>query len=107
MIAKKKPLPRKPKADASMPSDWREAIRTCLAKVRDVSAVFVCEENQTIHVYSVIPDFTDAVYKRLLKQEALVEKAFPNLSFEFHARVHQGQEPHFAVPHDAALVFQR
>jgi hypothetical protein len=106
-VAKK---PRQKKLIRSIPArpkDWRDAIRLHLAKVPEVDAVFACQENGVIHVYSVVEEFCESYYKRLLKHEDLIEKAFPKMSFEFHTRAHQGREPHDAAPWDAESVFSR
>ena len=106
--AAKKPKPKKPGKKASArPKDWRDALRKHLGKVSAVDAVFVNSENHTIHVYSVVEELKEEFYEQLIKEESKVEKAFPALPLEFHARAHQGREPHYAVPFDAELVFQR
>jgi hypothetical protein len=108
MVVKKSPQARKPSARAAVrPKDWREALRAHLAKVPEVDGVFMSAEKNVIHVYSVVLEFNDRLYKRLLKQESLIEKGFPEIAFEFHTRAHQGREPHFAVPFDAEQVFLR
>lgn len=86
---------------------WREAVRRRLAKVPEVDAVFVRQENGTVHVYSVVEDFDEAYYARLLKQEDLIEKAAPKVAFEFHTWVHQGRNPSESGPPFSELVFLR
>ena len=85
---------------------WREAIRVHLSKVPEVDAVFVSVEDKTIHVYSVIEQFHKTNYKRLISRESRIEKAFPELSFEFHAWPHQGREPREAGPPNCELVYR-
>jgi hypothetical protein len=109
MVVKKSSKPRKVSAGKSAPlKTWRDAVRLHLGKVPEVDAVFACTVNGTVHVYSVVYDFLDdSFYKPLQRQERLIEKSFPAVSFEFHTGVHQGREPHFAAPWDAELVFSR
>ena len=108
MILRKKTKTKEPaKASKRPPRDWRDAARRHLAKVRDVDAVFAFPENGTVHIYSVVADIDDKYCKRLMKQEALVEKECPTTSFEFHTRAHQGREPNEAVPWNAELVYLR
>jgi len=108
MIVKKKTKQKKPtKPKAPKAKDWRDAIRVHLAKAPGVDAVFVCAENGTIHVYSVVKELREPYYKGLLHQEDLIENAFPDVSFEFHTWVHQGREPSKSGPLFSELVYLR
>ena len=108
MIVKKKTKPgRSSKPKTPRVKDWREAIRLHLAKVPTVDAVFVNTASDTIHVYSVVKEHREKYLKGLLRQEDLVEKAFPELSFEFHTWVHQGREPSQSGPAFSELVYLR
>ena len=108
MIVKKNKKPSKAtKPRTSRAKDWREAIRLHLAKAPWVDAVFVGTENDTVHVYSVVKDLRDKYYEGLLKQENAIEKAFPEISFEFHTWVHQGREPSTSGPPFTELVYLR
>ena len=78
-----------------------------LTKVPEIDGIFVAEDGNTIHVFTVIAIHDSKIYKRLLKQEDLVEKDHPPLSFDFHTREHQGRPPHRAVPYGAEMVFVR
>lgn len=78
--------------------DWREALREHLSKVPGVDAVSVEIGERTIHVYSVIDDIHKTNYKRLMNREDQIERAFPELSFEFHGWPHQGRDPREASP---------
>jgi hypothetical protein len=104
----KKSKPKKPprKASAS-PKDWRDALRLHLAKVPTVDAVFVNTASDTVHVYSVVKEHRERYLKGLLRQEDVVEKAFPEVSFEFHTWVHQGREPSQSGPPFSELVYLR
>jgi hypothetical protein len=104
-VVKKRAKPRKPSSPRR--KDWRDAIRMHLAKVPEVDAVFACKENGTVHVYSVVENIRQTNYKRLLKQEGVIEKAFPSISFEFHTWVHQGREPSTSGPLFSELVYLR
>ena len=107
MAVTRKTKPKKASlANLARPKTWQDALRLHLAKVPEVDAVFVNWEDNVVHVYSVVPEFSDG-YVQLTKKESLVEKAFPRVSFEFHTRAHQGREPHYAAPWDAELVFLR
>src|SRR5438270_756840 len=82
---------------ASQPHE--HALCRRLSRVEAVHAVYLATDDEgTIHVYSVVPDYCSDLYDKLLKQERLVEKQFPQLTFEFHVRAHQGRQPHGAVP---------
>ncbi len=108
MIVKKKTKPRKAaKRPAPRPKDWREAIRVYLAKAPWVDAVFAATENDTIHVYSVVKELREKYYEGLHEQENRIEKAFPEISFEFHTWVHQGREPSKSGPVFTELVYLR
>lgn len=106
--AAKKPKPKKPAKKASAPpEDWRDAIRLHLAKAPWVDAVFAATDNGTVHVYSVVKELRDKYYAGLLKQESVIEKAFPEISFEFHTWVHQGRDPSKSGPPFTELVYLR
>jgi hypothetical protein len=108
MPVAKKPKPKKPsKKTPAHPKTWRDAIRLHLAKVPEVDAVYVSDYGTYVHVYSVVEDFGDMMYKRLLRQEALIEKAFPKIYFEFHTSVHRGKKPTGEERHTSELVFLR
>ena len=82
---------------------WRR-----LLSVDAVCAVFLAADYEdTIHVYSVVLEYDSGFYGELLKQERLVEKEFPHLTFEFHVRAHQGREPAHAVPFGSQPLFVR
>ena len=108
MIVKKKTKPRKSsKPKTPRASDWRDAIRRHLAKVPEVDAVYVSTASATVHVYSVVESFHATDYKRLIRQEDRIEKEFPEISFEFHTRAHQGRKPTGKEPYTSELVFLR
>jgi hypothetical protein len=104
----KKPKPKKtPNSRAIKPTDWRDAIRLHLAKVPTVDAVFVNTASDTIHVYSLVKEHREVYLKGILRQEDLIEKAFPEISFEFHTRAHQGRNPSESGPWGSELVYLR
>jgi hypothetical protein len=108
MIVKKKKKPLKPaKPTKHRLKDWRDAIRVHLAKAPWVDAVFAATENGTVHVYSVVKELREKYYEGLLKQEDMIEKAFPEVSFEFHTWVHQGRVPSESGPPFTELVYLR
>ena len=108
MIVKKKAkAANASKPKASRAKDWRDAIRLHLAKAPGVDAVYVSTASETIHVYSVVKELREKYYKGLLEQEDLIEKAFPELSFEFHTRAHQGRDLSVSGPWGAELVYLR
>ncbi len=108
MIVKKKKKPATGvKRVRQRPKDWRDAIRLHIAKVPTVDAVFVNSVSETIHVYSVVREIREKYYKGLLHQEGLIEKAFPEVSFEFHTRAHQGRKPSESGPWGSELVYLR
>src|ERR1700722_5296003 len=80
------------------PETWRDAIRLHLSKAPAVDAVFVNTQSDTVPVYSVIKELREKYYKGLLRQEDVIEKAFPEISFEFHTWVHQGRNPSESGP---------
>lgn len=104
----RKTKPKKPvKKAVARPKDWRDAIRVYLSKAPWVDAVFAATENDTVHVYSVVKELREKYYEGLLKQENVIEKAFPEISFEFHTWVHQGREPSKSGPIFTELVYLR
>src|SRR6266511_477795 len=105
MVVKKAAKPRKRAAVRA--KNWREAIRFHLAKVREVDAVYVSTASGTVHVYSVVESFHKTDYPRLLREEDRIEKAFPEISFEFHTQAHQGRKPTGKEPYTSDLVFLR
>ena len=76
---------------------YEDTLQTRLAKVSEVDAVYVEEENGVIHVYSIVRDIGD-FYDRLLAQEKAIAQAWPQTRFDFHVRVHQGRQPNQAAP---------
>jgi hypothetical protein len=104
----KKSKPKRPSKKATTRSkDWRDALRLHLAKVPTVDAVFVNDASGTVHVYSVVKKFEDDSCAQLMKEETRVEGAFPNVSFEFHTRRHQGRNPKESGPWGSELVYLR
>lgn len=84
------------------------AISRRLSRIREIDAVFVTlDDDRLVHIYSVVPEYRDDLYGKLLKQEGLVEGEFPGLNFEFHLRAHQGRKPGQAVPFGSQLLFER
>jgi hypothetical protein len=89
-------------------TDFERELCRRLASVQTIDAVYLDTDDQgTIHVYSVTPEYGPDVYAKLLIQERLVEKAFPQLAFEFHVRAHQGRKPASAVPFGLKPLFVR
>ena len=108
MIVKKSKKPAKtPKATTARPKNWQDAIRLHLGKAPGVDAIFVATENGTVHVYSIVKEIREKYYKGLLEQEAVIEKAFPEVSFDFHTRAHQGRKPSESGPLFSELVYLR
>lgn len=108
MIVKRTAKPRKSsKPRASRAKDWRDALRAHLAKAPGVDAVFVNTMSDTIHVYSIVKQLREKYFKGLYRQEGLIEKAFPEISFEFHTRAHQGRNPSESGPWGSELVYLR
>jgi len=105
-VAKKSKPKKSSKKQASQPKDWREAVRLHLAKVVEVEAVFARIQDNVLHIYTVVAEFSEG-YQQLMKRERQVEKAFPKMRFDFHTRAHQGRIPHEAVPWDSEQVFLR
>ena len=97
----------KPTTTPARPESLPKAIRFHLAKIRAIDAVYVVVDNNVVHVFSVVREFEEAVYDKLLKKERLIEKAFPDAVCEFHLRAHQGRKAHLAVPYGAEAVFVR
>ena len=107
MAVTKKAKPRKSRPRTPETKDWRAAIRRHLSKVPEVDAVYVTIEDGTVHVYSVIEEIHKTNYKRLINHETLIEKAFPETSFEFHAWPHQGRKSPEAWPSGSEQVYRR
>jgi len=88
-------------------STYEESLRDRLAKVIEVEAVYVNSDEQgTVHVYSVVQEYGQ-FYKRLMRQEQLVERDCPEISFDFHVRARQNRPCELAVPFDAKPIFIR
>ncbi len=108
MIVKRKMKSRQPVRAKKRPAnDWRAAIQRLFAKVSAVHAVFTYEFDDAIHVYSIVERFDDDSCGKIMKQESMLEKAFPDLSFEFHTRAHQGRKPSESGPWSSKLVYLR
>ena len=86
---------------------WRTAVRRLLAEVPEIDAVYATPFGTYVHVYSFVQDSTDKMYKKLLMEEALIEKAFPKTFFEFHTRFHRGEKPTGEERGTAELLFLR
>jgi hypothetical protein len=78
-----------------------------LATIQDVDAVFVSTEDDVVHVYSIVREFDDGAYEKLLKKEEEIQQACPEIVFEFHVRAHQGRVPSEAAPLESQPVFIR
>ena len=79
-----------------------------LSNIPSIEAVFVYEDDDgLVHVYSVVPDFSFDLYKKLHSRERKIEKEFPEATFDFHVRAHQGRKADQAVPIEARAVFIR
>jgi hypothetical protein len=87
---------------------YGRAICRHFSRVREVDAVFVSlDDDGLVHVYSVVPEYRNNLYGKLLKQERRIEGEFAELNFEFHVRAHQGREVVRAVPFGSQLLFKR
>ena len=102
MLAKKRV--KKNSGQKLTTSDWRESLRQRLRKVPEIEGLFVVTNGGTVHVFSVFEEIEFIRYKLLMKQEGLVEKDNPLITFDFHTRVHQGRPPHRAAPHGAEAI---
>src|SRR5260370_450172 len=98
IVKKKKKSLKLSKPKKHRPKEWRDAIRLHLAKAPGVDAVFVNTASETIHVYSVVKEHRETYFKGLLRQENQIEKAFSEVSFQFHPRAHQGRKPSESGP---------
>jgi hypothetical protein len=79
-----------------------------LSSIPGIDAVFVyADDDGLVHVYSVVPEFSFGLYKRLLNRERRIENEFAEVRFEFHVRAHQGRKAARAVPLGARPVFVR
>ena len=107
IVKKKRKSSKASKPTKSRVKDWRDAIRLHLAKAPGVDAVFVNTVSDTIHVYSVVKEHREKYFTGLLRQEELIEKAYPEVSFEFHTRAHQGRKPSESGPWGSELVYLR
>lgn len=96
-------LARAPKRSAK--PQYEDSVRNRIAKIKEVDAAYVVrDEYGTVQVYSVVQEYGD-FYDRLMRQERLIEKDCPGISFDFHVRARQNREPSLAVPIDALAVF--
>jgi hypothetical protein len=87
---------------------YHHAIASRLNLIRDLDAVFTCiDENNTVHVFSVAAELTDAVYNKLFRKEPLIQQDHPKTRFEFHLRAHQGRQITSVVPLGAEPIFRR
>ena len=86
---------------------YEGSLRDRLVKVIEVEAVYVNSDEQgTVHVYSVVQEYGQ-FYKRLMRQEQLIEQDCPEVSFDFHVRARQNRLPYLSVPFDAKPIFIR
>src|SRR5438270_6410766 len=91
------------KQEASKRS-YEDALRERLPKVREVDAVYFTQDHLgTVHVYSVVEEY-GPFYERLMRQERLIEKDYPDISFDFHFRARQARQASLAVPFFALLA---
>jgi len=97
----------KPKLTSTALRSWPAYVCRLFASISEIDAIFASADNSAIHLYSVVREFDESLYGRLLKKEGRLEKEFPELSFDFHVRAHQGRKPYLAVPFGAELVFAR
>ena len=87
---------------------YQDSVTRHLSKVPDIDAIYILSDDEgVVHVYSVVGEYSSSAYERLLKQERLVEKEFPQVAFEFHTCAHQGRKPFRAVPLGSKPVFVR
>lgn len=103
-------MKRKPKKGSTpvmnRPASCADVIRHVLSKTPEIEAIFLLRDDaNVVHVFSVVKEFQSKIYDKLLKKERAVEKAFPEIAFEFHVRAHQGREPAQSVPLEAELVY--
>jgi len=90
------------------PAICGDVVRRSLSKTPEVDAVFLLtDDSNVVHVFSVVEEFQAKLYDKLLKKERAIEKALPQIAFEFHVRAHQGRTPAQSVPFEAELVYAR
>jgi hypothetical protein len=94
-------------AIAKLPQSYKGFLARQLSNIPSIDAVFIYLDEELVHVYSVVPDFSFDLYPKLEKRERKVEKDFPDVKFEFHVRAHQGRPASRAVPLGSQLVFLR
>lgn len=78
-----------------------------LGKVSGIEAVYVVVDENVVHVTSVMAEHESRIFKSLIKQENLVEKDHPDMSFDFHARVHQGRPLRRVIPTGVDVVLSK
>jgi hypothetical protein len=86
---------------------YQDSISRHLSKIQAIEAVFIFTDEDLVHVYAVVPEYNSEIYEKLLKQERLIQREFPETRFDFHARAHQGRRPSLAVPFGSQAVFVR
>ena len=77
----------------------------CAQHRRSTLSIFIRDDANVVHVFSVVREFESKIYEKLLKRERAIERNLSQVSFEFHVRAHQGREPAQAVPFKAELVY--
>ena len=95
-------------AEAKTPQSYEGLVASQLSNIPGIDAVFIYgNDDGLVHVYSVVPEFSFGLYKRLAKRERIIEKSLPQLRFDFHVRAHQGRKATRVVPIGARAVFVR
>jgi hypothetical protein len=89
------------------PPSYRESLARRLGKVAGIEVVYIMIRGDVVHVCSVMAEHESRIFKSLIKQENLVEKDHPDITFDFHTRVHQGRPLNRVVPTGADVVFSR
>ena len=95
-------------AEAKKSQSCEGLVASQLSNIPGIDAVFIyADDDGAVHVYSVVPEFSFGLYKRLAKRERIIEKSLPQLRFDFHVRAHQGRKATRVVPIGARAVFVR
>ena len=62
-------------AERKVPPSCNGVVGSQLSKIPGVDAVFVyVDDDGLVHVYSVVPEFSFGLYKRLVKRERIIEE---------------------------------
>jgi hypothetical protein len=80
--------------NVNLTNDLRDAVAFRIGySVPEVSAVFVSRDNRALHVWSVVPEYSRDLYRRIYAKEKEIISEFEHIDFDFNVVASHDRDP--------------